>query len=345
MLAIGTGDARAQTRVSLRSGTLRGIVQDTSRRHGLSYALVSVVGAGRRAFASAAGTFAITGLKPGPDLVRVLQIGYAPVETEIILVDPAVDTTGLERLEVVLGERVYVLPEITVNARGLRTYRQPPSCIAPDRAFGGGAAQLVIDQAVTNAERILTLEKEYPFHMAYEHIRQAEDRLGLPAARWVDTVTLNSNSRLEYRAGQVLPKGRRDAYYFTVSDLARPAFQEVHCAWYVGADSVDGRAVHRVEFEPAPGFTDPDWSGALSVDAESFQLVRSEAWLVNVPSKRRQLQAARCTVSYGATIPTLVYELSVFCLAQHGGTRFPTSRELYRVILTRFLGAEPGEPR
>lgn len=344
-LVFASTTAAAQPKVLLRAGTVRGVVQDTSRRNGLSYALVTVVGAGRRVFASAAGTFAITGLEPGPDTLRVLQIGYAPLAIPIVLVDASVDSTGLERLEVMLGERVFILPEIAVSVpSGLRTYHQPESCTPSERVVTGTAGHLVLNQAVTNAERILVLEQEYPFEVTYEHIRQAEDALGLPAARWIDTLTINSRNRAEYRAGKVLPRGRRDATYFTVADLARPAFQQAHCAWYVSTDSVEGRAVHRVEFEPAPGYSDPDWSGTLSFDAESFELVQSEAWLVNVPPQRPQLRAARCVARYWAEIPTLVRERALLCLAQHGGTRFPTSRESYRVIATKFIGPRPGEP-
>ncbi len=165
-------------------------------------------------------------------------------------------------------------------------------------------------------------------------------------AQAVDTVVVRPGRRVTYQPGRVLVRRRRsdnvDAYYFAVPDLAREAFQKAHCAWYLGADSAEGRKVHRVDFSPAPHVKGVDWAGTLSFDWESFQLVRSDAWLVQVKPRESLLQTARCAVNYREVIPTLVHENLAYCLVGQRHPQFPTVTETYRLIATEFLKARPG---
>lgn len=344
----GFSNAAAQARIAIPGGVLRGSITDSVRQSGLSYALVSVVGADRRTFASDRGGFAITGLKPGLDRIRVQQIGYAPVEIGVLLVDPGRDPDAAPQLTISLGARVQVLPELNVTAMGLRTYQQPKRCVAPPRAIGGPAARLVIDQAVTNADRILALELGYPFIVTFEHVREAYDAEDRLVAQWIDTIALNPARRAGYWRGAVLGRGRRDepadAVYFTMGDLARTEFQRAHCLWYLGVDSTETGRIHRVEFEPAPDVKTADWAGSLQFDWESFQLVRSDARLVRA-DRRAAIQSAQCAVSYGGEIPTIVHEQVALCLADPGRPGALTSRDVYRAIATRFLGVRPGDQR
>src|SRR4029079_17700308 len=79
----------------------------------------------------------------------------------------------------------------------------------------------------------------------------------------------------------------QEAVYFTVVDLARKEFQKAHCLWYAGTDSTAEGWVHRIDFEPEPGVRSVDWEGRLLFDRETFQLVRSEAWLVRAAHPAR----------------------------------------------------------
>ena len=63
--------AGAQTRVVIPGGALHGAITNTVGQAGLSYALVTVAVADRRAFANEQGRFLITGLKPGDDSLAV----------------------------------------------------------------------------------------------------------------------------------------------------------------------------------------------------------------------------------------------------------------------------------
>ncbi|MCC7133300.1 MAG: carboxypeptidase regulatory-like domain-containing protein [Gemmatimonadales bacterium] len=335
----------AQVRIGLRDGALIGVVRDSSLGTGLGYALVSAVGADRRTFAADNGTFRLTGLRPGSERIRVQQIGYAPIEVAVTLVDEA--GGGSERLVIDLGRRIQVLPEVIVQADGhaLRTYRQPKGCVAPAKAIVGETGELVLNQAVTNADRILTLERDYPYTASYEHARRASDTTDQVVARAVDTLVVRPSRRNTYQAGRVLVRrrsGNDDAYYFAVPDLAREAFQKAHCAWYLGADSAEGKKVHQVGFSPAPNVKGVDWAGTLSFDWETFQLVRSDAWLVQIKPNSSQLQAARCAVNYLEVIPTLVHENLAYCLVSQRHPQFPTVVETYRLLGTTFLRDRPG---
>jgi hypothetical protein len=325
--------ATAQVRVAIPRGVLRGATIDSVRQAGLSYALVTVIGADRRAFADVGGGFVITGLKPGPDRVRVQQIGFAPVEIDVSLVDPGRDPTASAQLTIALGTRVQILPELTVTAaRDLRTYRQP---------------RLVVDQAITNADRILAVELDYPFIVTFEHIREAYDSTERLVGRWIDTIPLNPAKRMKYRRGRVIGRDRlgrpSDAVYFTMGDLGQDEFQAAHCLWYVGVDSTDAGRVHRIAFEPAPGVRTADWAGNLQFDRDSYHLVRSDAWLVSVRAESDLVRSARCAVRYGGEIPTIIHEQLALCLTDTDGSGTASSRDIYRVIATRFLGRRPGE--
>lgn len=340
--------AAGQTRVLIPGGVLRGTVTDTTGGAGLSYALVTVVRLDRRSFANERGAFAIAGLKPGPERLRVQQIGYAPLELNLMLVDPGKDAAAVDQLIITLGARVQVLPDLVVTAADIRTYRQPESCVAPANALTGGSAQLVIDQAVTNADRIVALEQDYPFIVTFEHVREARDSTDAVVGRWVDTIPLNPAHRAWYRRGAVLPRPPlfrpQEAHYFTMGDLARVEFQRAHCVWYIGTDSTEAGPVHRLVFEPAPGVKSADWAGMLQFDRESFQLARSDAWLVQVGS-RAEIRMARCAVRYGGDVPTIIHERIALCQTDLGRPDGVTSRDVYRVLSTRFLGQRPGENR
>lgn len=338
----------AQVRVAIPRGVLRGVATDSVRQAGLSYALVTVVDADRRTFADAGGGFVITGLKPGPDRVRVQQIGYAPVEIDVSLVDPGRDPTASVQLTIALGTRVQILPELTVTAdRNVRTYRQPKECVTPAGAIGGAAGRLVVDQAVTNADRILAVELDYPFIVTFEHIREAYDSTERMVGRWIDTIPLNPAKRMKYRRGRVIGRDRlgrlSDAVYFTMGDLGQEEFQRAHCLWYVGVDSTDAGRVHRIAFEPAPGVRTVDWAGTLQFDRDSYHLVRSDAWLVSVRGEPDLVRSARCAVRYGGEIPTIIHEQVALCLTDTDGSGTASSRDIYRVIATRFLDRRPGE--
>jgi hypothetical protein len=320
----------------------------------LSYALVTVIGADRRVFANEAGRFAIAGLGAGADRIRIQQIGYAPVEIGVVLISRTSDSTASDQLAVAMGARVQVLPDLVVTTdAGRRTYRQPKGCVTPTWAIVGAGAQLVVDQAVTNADRILAVERDYPIVVGFEHVRELIDSADRILRRWVDTTEMNPARRPGYRRGKVLPVVRRhrlarfqsrDANYFTVGDLARDEFQGSHCVWYRGPDSTDMGLVHRLDFEPAPGIKTADWAGSLQFDRETFQLVRSDAWLVGADPRRHAIGAARCAVRYGGEIPTIVHEQVARCFADPQMPGSPTTHDAYRAIATRFLRAKPGDP-
>ncbi|MFN0181523.1 MAG: carboxypeptidase-like regulatory domain-containing protein [Gemmatimonadales bacterium] len=341
--------------MAIPDGVLRGTISDTSRQAPLSYALVTVVGADRRVFANEAGRFAIAGLGAGPDRIRIQQIGYAPVEIGVVLVARAADSSVVDQLVVAMGARVQVLPDLIVTAdAGRRTYRQPKGCRAPTWAIVGAGAQLVVDQAVTNADRIRAVERDYPIEVDFEHLRELLDSADRVLRRWVDTVAMNPARRSGYRRGKVLPVVRRyplarpqprDAVYFTAGDLARDEFQGSHCVWYRGPDSTDLGLVYRLDFEPAPGIKTADWAGSLQFDRETFQLVRSDAWLVGADPRRHAIGAARCAVRYGGEIPTIVHEQVARCYADPRLPGSPITHDAYRAIATRFLRAKPGDPR
>ena len=99
---------------------------------------------------------------------------------------------------------------------------------------------------------------------------------------------------------------------FTVSDVAREQFQQRHCFWYDGVDTVEGEIQHRIAFIPTQKTRSIDWAGTLSIDAETAVLKRSAVQHTNLTEKS-SIIATNCVIDYAEIVPTLVLEQHARC--------------------------------
>lgn len=336
LLIVPTG-ARAQTAVQAPGGTLTGAVTDSATGRPVGYALVVVVGAEQQVFASASGRFVLSGIGSGRLTLRVQQIGYRAV-TLALSVNTSPGASGMPGLQVTLARRPVLLPEIVVHG---------DVCSGTEALGSSPEAAGVIDEALKNAERILALEKSYPFRGGFEHIAVQLDSAREHITRRIDTIPFDTRTLSGYRRGKVLEGGRGPfevANYFTTSDLARSEFQKWHCFWYAGRDSTTEGPAHRIDFAPLEKTRSPDWAGSLLIDSASMRLVRSEARLVNLRSRETLFRSARCYVTYRQIVPTLVLESHADCETSRTSAKLPYSVARWDLIKFEFVGRSPVTP-
>jgi len=327
---------RAQPAVPAPGGTLRGIVQDSATGRPIGYALVILTGRDQRVFASEEGRFILTGLPSGKAILRIQQIGYRPASVTLAVDAREEAPTGPSGLVIRLVQQVLILPEIVVRGN---------SCSSMEELSATSAdASTIFDEMFKNAERILTLERKYPFVLKFQRVVTFLDSSYTRLGGFVDTIRKDSKSYAPYRAGQLLDRagtlGEKVAA-FTTSDIAGEEFQKSHCFWYGGRDSVEGFPGYRIDFAPSPKVTTIDWAGSLLVDSVSLALLRAEARLVNIPAKGTNFLSAVCTIFYQPIVPSLPQEFQSRCVsAQKGGP--PHIRvERWLLVNRTFLGKQP----
>ncbi len=344
-LLILSPPATAQTPVSAPGGMLRGVVQDSATGLPVSYALVVWLEKDQRLFATESGRFAVSGLPSGIATLRVQQIGYRAV-TLSLAVDARAAVTGPVSFVVTIARQPVVLPTIVVQG----SVCAGAEALAMD-ADGGS----ILDEAFRNAERLLTLQKSYPFRGAFQRATTIFDTAYNRVTGWVDTVRYDSRSTVAYRRGKVLegPAGpywweRRDrrelANYFTAADLANPEFRTSHCFWYAGPDSLQGFQGYRIQFAPTTGTRGVDWAGSLLIDATTMTLLQSTARLVNLPRRGTVFGGAECTVLYKQLAPTLAHEFQARCVSTQRTDPPQTVVELWLLSEFTFIGRSPVEP-
>ena len=314
-------------------GVLTGTVRDSASGAPVAYALVMVVDKEQQVFAGESGRFTLTGLGRGEVTLRVQQIGYRPVR---ITVQMAGDRTTA--VSIVLARQAVVLPEVVVHGS---------VCTGVEELGTGAEGGSILDEAFKNAERLLAMERSYPFRVAFQRATTILDSTRQRVGGWIDTVHDDSRSLTGYRKGRVLPlnppRGRTEnAKYFTTSDLAREEFRKSHCFWYAGRDStVEGFPGYRIEFAPREGIRSVDWAGSFLIDSLTMRLMRSEARMVNLPPRGTTFTSATCTVFYNPIAPTLVQEFQAACVHAHRTVPPRMVVERWLLVRSTFLGRTP----
>ena len=297
----------------------------------IPYALVGF--GGKRWFATEGGHFDLTEVTPGPAVLTVTQIAYAPTELRIDI-RPEQATEVPSDLTLRLSRRALVLPELTV--RGRAGYSQGSLA---DQA--GRAAEPIIEAALENARRLLVLERTYPFRSSFLYHEENYERHDERSNGQVSTVEIATASQKGYTPGRVIDS-KGVINYFTTSDLARPAFAERHCFWPAGTDSLDGAAMLVVEFAPSGNLAEPDWAGRLTLDPQTGQLRQSLAHLVQVDSVRHKVVSAQCIVIYGLVVATIVHEAKADCVSIGTDRNRRTTLASWRFLKLQFDHRKPG---
>ena len=337
LLAFGALPGGAQVPVAAPEGVLSGVVRDSATGEPVGYALVELVGSNQRLFASSAGRFRLSGVPPGPASLLVRQIGYHPVTLRLrVAREPG---AGTVELAVALHRRPLVLPELIA-----------PGDACPGMGEAGAMAPeggTVLQEAYQNAERILTLERSFPFVLHYQLGTTILDSSYQRIGGQIDTIRRDSRSSAPYRAGRVVERaGSRleRVNAFTTSDIAREEFQRTHCFWYAGRDSVAGFTGFRVGFAPRSEIRTVDWAGSLLVDSASMTLLHAEARVVNVPRRGTEVLSVVCSIFYQPILPSLPQEHEARCVSTQRGPPRRILVERWLLVNREFIGKQPGAP-
>jgi len=331
--------AEAQVDVAAPGGTLTGIIQDSVTGQPVGYALVTLLEKDERSFASEGGRFSFSGVGTGRITLRITQIGYRSRSVPLAVTPQAGAGRGLV---ISLEPQPLQLPDVVA---------QSDDCPVAALANGSTESGTILDEAFRNAERMLAVQRAYPYRSRFHHVTAVLDEKRAVQRRTVDTIEYKSQENSGYERGRVLVMResvdfgraglREHANYFQASDLARPEFRKNHCFWYVGPDSVRGFPAYRIEFRPLGAIHSADWAGILQIDSASMHLLRSEAWLVNLPKTGTVFEAARCSALYTQLVPTLVLEFQVHCVASQNARPKAFTDDRWTLLERAFVGKRP----
>src|SRR6266446_2122233 len=253
----------------------RGTVVSAETGLPLSFSIVILHPNVRRQFTDGAGTFAFDGTKPGTYLLSVRQIGYTPLDTQVVIRG---DSATIVRL--VLRHLAIELPPVTVAGR---------QCTNPGRPDSSDAALLaVFDQLQENARRFELLADSYPFRYGLLITMREVNQRGDTGRPETQALRFTSNGDHPYAVGRVVepawwPWGSADnmvvIHSAELQDLGNADFIANHCFRLVGRDTVDGEIFVRIDFEPATRIRSADMAGAAFLDPKTYELRYTTTWL------------------------------------------------------------------
>jgi len=289
-------------------------------------------------FTDDSGRFAFPDLAAGRYRLIVRAIGYLPFDTSIAVGGAPI----LLRIE--LRPMAIELPPLTVL--GTR------ACVLPGAPARDSQPELaaVFDQLNDNAARYRLLSDAYPFRYWMERISTDSPPPARAVGVVIDTLERHSTARTRYRSGGLIftqagPRGRpeRALRLPTVVDLADSEFHRSHCFSFGGVDTLDGRALWRVDFLAAERVRRPDVDGSAWLEADTYQLRRLVFRLTHPDRAGNALHALEATVIFGELLPAVTVPARVEAVTRYRRRGQQTRvREAQRLLQVDFLKARPG---
>jgi len=256
--------------------SLRGTVSAAESGQPLGFSIVSLHPKFGRRFTDAGGEFVFAPTPAGAYVLSVRQIGYAPLDTQLVI------TGDSSRLRIALRRLAIELPPVTIAGS------QCTNPGAPDS--GDTALRAVFDQLQENARRFALLADSYPFRYTLEladRVLTQRGDTGPPATRRLEFSS--SDKRYHpYAVGRVVERGwgawgSPDNVLVIGSaeldDLANPDFIAGHCFHLAGRDTIGGETLIRLDFEPATRISSADMAGAAYLDTATYALRYTTTWL------------------------------------------------------------------
>ena len=263
------------------SALLAGTLVDADGDRPVPYGTVTLLGTDWGAFADANGGFRLGGFPAGTYIVRARQIGYAPMDTTMVI-GPAPEVTTLTM-------RMHRIPALLrlVKVEGRRSGRCVSTGI-PDSTVNLPLAR-IFTQVRENVDRFRLLADAYPYRYRRVERNILRSDPGGDSTTSTDTVSYESRSKRAYRLGGVIydgvdDGGRRREYMYLPAfrDLADPGFLAVHCFSYAGTESVGGNRMLRIDFRPADTIALPDVEGSIYLDSARL-IVRRAVFRMTKP--------------------------------------------------------------
>ena len=255
--------------------SLRGTVVSAETGQPLGFSIVTLHPNIGRQFTDAAGAFTFAETKAATYLLSVRQIGYAPLDTQIVITG---DSATIVRIA--LRRLAIELPPVTIAGQ---------QCTRPGRPDSSDPALLaVFDQLQENARRFELLADSYPFHYELELALREVNQRGDTSRPEVRRLRFSSDENHPYAVGRVVepawgPWGSPDdmlvIHSADLHDLGNPDFIANHCFRLVGRDTIGGETLVRIDFDPATRIGSADMAGAAYLDSITYELRYTETSL------------------------------------------------------------------
>jgi len=324
---------------SAQQPSLRGAVVSAETREPLGLTIVTLHPGLGTQFTDAAGAFSFADVGAGTYLLSVRQIGYVPLDTQIVLRPDVPAGTLL----VVLRRLAVVLPAITVVGHTRCTKPGPP-----DRDVTPALAA-VFDQLMENARRLELLADSYPFRYRLERSQRDVTRQGDSLRAAIDTMEFDQNqTRRRYRPGLVVTAGAGPYSGYTVVTLASlhelgdSAFHTNHCFRLAGRDTIEGETLVRIDFEPADQLGSADIAGSAYLDSVTYGLKFTETRLTRPErSALREVRSVVARTRFRDIAPGIALQDYVRAVWQYRSSAPPTRVETQRLLSVQFRRALP----
>ena len=317
--------------------SLRGTVVSAETGQPLGFSIVTLHPNVGRQFTDGAGAFVFGETKPGTYLLSVRQIGYTPLDTQIVM---GGDTTT--RVRIALRHLAIELPPVTIAA---------PRCTRPGRPDSSDAALLaVFDQLQENARRLELLANSYPFDYDLEIATREVNARGDTSGPQLRRLRLSSKENHPYAVGRVVepawgPWGNPDSFVVIHSaelqDLGNADFVASHCFLLAGRDTIGGDTLVRIDFEPAIRLGSADMAGAAYLDPMTYELRYTETLLTR-PERSRlaDVRAMRFRTRFRNIARGVPLQDSLIVITTYPHSR-QTKIETQRTVEVRFSRQPP----
>jgi len=314
--------------------SLRGVVISAETGEPLGFSLVTFYPDLGKQFTDAAGAFASAHAKSGKYILSVRQIGYAPLDTQIVV---SGDSTTIVR--VALRHLAIELPPVTIAGR---------QCTSPGRPDSSDAAlAAVFDQLQENARRFELFADSYPFRFRLERTLRDVTLRG-DTLQTVDVLSLGNNDDRPYEVGRVVAPGwgpwNSDLLVHTtvLQEFANNRFIENHCFHLVGRDTIGGETLVRVDFEPAQRLAWADIAGTAYLDSITYELRFTETSLTHPErSPLTEVNTVTARTRFHDIAPGIPLQDSLIAITTYRFGRFTKRIETQRLLDVRFRRRPP----
>ena len=295
--------------------TLRGVVLGAETSEPLGFSIVTLIPNVGRQFTDHRGVFTFSEVPAGIYLLSVRQIGYTPLDTQIVINESVPPS-----LTVVLRHLAVELPAITP------------------------ALASVFGQLVENARRLELLADSHPFRFRLERRFREVNRRGDSLGALVDTLELDHNEvRRRYRPGLIVAPGAGPWQGLLVVTLASlhelgdSAFHQNHCFRLAGLDTIEGETLVRIDFEPVDGLRAPDIAGSAYLDSITYGLRYTETLLTR-PQRSRipNISTLVARTRFTDIAPGIALQEYVLAETKFRGGPISTRVETQRLLAVHF---------
>ena len=273
----------AAHRGDAQTGALAGQVLDREASAPLPFAGVSIIGENTQRLTNEQGRFQIPGIAQGTIHLRIRRVGYAPVDTDVVIQPSATTEIAIRLTHIAVRLAAVQVTDEACTRPG-----------APSLADANLAA--VFEQLTLNAEQFRLVSTQYPFTSVFDRyygrlVESPGGRADSLSAKFdtaevftrSDTVVIRSDRPWKYRPGEVVVSAgfsalgvRYGVEIPTLAVFADPVFIRNHCFDDAGEVKLDGQMLRRIDFHASAKIRDPDLDGTIYLDPTTFVIRRSQ---------------------------------------------------------------------